>query len=79
MRESGDVLEVGVFEEGGVLEAVAKKTVEGYVGHPDEADFEGKGMIGRVAHEQECEGESQSVGEVVEGCAYALVKEVAEH
>jgi len=50
VRESGDVLEVGVFEEGGVLEAVAKKTVEGYVGHPDEADFEGKGMMGRVAH-----------------------------
>ena len=61
------MLEVGVFEEGGVREAVAKKTVEGYVGHPDEADFEGKGMIGRVAHEQEREWKRQGVGEVVEG------------
>jgi hypothetical protein len=74
-----DVLEVGVFEEGGVFEAVAEETVGGYVGSPDETDFEGQGMMGRVAHEQECQGEGQGVGEVVEGCACAWVEEVAEH
>ena len=45
-----DVLEVGVFEEGGVFEAVAEEAVEGYVGCPDEGDgLEWPGMMGRVA------------------------------
>ena len=32
----GDVLKVGVFEVGGVFEAVAEEAVEGDVGCPDE-------------------------------------------
>jgi hypothetical protein len=30
---SGDALEVGVFEEGGIFEVVAEKAVEGDVGN----------------------------------------------
>ena len=49
----GDVLEVGVFEEGGVFEAVAEEAIEGDVGCPDEGDGCGHSPVLEVAEEEE--------------------------
>jgi hypothetical protein len=76
---SGDVLEVGVLEEGGVFEAVAKEAVGGDVGCPDEGQGEGQAPVKDVAGEEEREREGYGVNEVV-GCgADADVDEVTEH
>ena len=71
------MLQVGVFEEGGVFEAVAEETVEGYVGDPDEGD--GELPMEKIADEQESEWECEGVDEVVEGGSELRVEEVAEH
>jgi len=73
----GDVLEVGVFEEGRVFEAVAEEAVEGDVGCPDEG--EGLVPVLEVADEEEGEREGEGVGEVVDCGAEVDVDEVAEH
>ena len=70
MAAGGDVLEVGVFEEGWVFEAVAEEAVEGDVGCPDEGDGFGASVpVLDVAGEEEGEREGEGVGEVVGGGA----------
>jgi hypothetical protein len=45
----GNVLEMGVFEVGGVLEAVAQETVSGDVGCPDQGDGFGQVLMLDIA------------------------------
>ena len=73
------MLEVSVFEEGGVFQAVAEEAVEGYVGGPDEGDGGGSGPVVEIAAEEEDEGKGQGVGEVVGCCSYFGVEEITEH
>ena len=73
------MLEVGVFEDGWIFEAVAEEAVDGYVGGPDERDGQSYRPVLEVAGEEKSEGEREGVGEVVGGGAEAGVGEVAEH
>lgn len=55
--ESGYVLEVGVLEQCGVLQAEPEEAVQGDVGGPDERQLDGERVVLDVAGEQECEWE----------------------
>jgi hypothetical protein len=75
----GEVLQVGVLEEGGIFEAEAEEAVQGDVGDPDERERGGKGPVEEIAEEQEGEGKGEGVDEVVGGGSEAGVEEVADH
>jgi hypothetical protein len=73
------MLEVSVFEEGGVFEAITQEAVEGYVGDPDECDCYEELMLSGVGDEKEDERENEGVAEVVDGRSDARIGKVAEH
>ena len=59
------MLEVSVFEEGGVFKAVTQEAVEGYVGDPDEGDCYEDWVIGGIGDEEESDWKDEGVGEIV--------------
>jgi hypothetical protein len=76
---SGDVLEVSVFEEGGVFEAVAQETIEGDVGDPYEGYGRSRLPVQEIACEEKGDGEPEGVSEVISCGAEARVDQVAGH
>jgi len=72
------VLEVGVFEVGGVFEAETEEAVEADVGGPDEGDRERLRFCGEEGDGEQCGGSEISVGEIVESGAEADVAEIAQ-
>ena len=75
----GNVLKVGVLEEGGVLESVAEEPVEGYVRDPDERERGGDVPVEQITGEQESQGKCEGVDEIVEDGSEARVQEIADH
>jgi hypothetical protein len=73
------MLEMRVFEAGGVFEAEAKEAVEPDVRGPDQDDRKELRFDGRVADDEKNGGGHVSVGQVVESRAEADVGEIAEH
>jgi hypothetical protein len=73
------VLEVGVFEKGGIFEAVAEEAIESDVGCPDYGDGRGEGPVLDIAGQEKNKGKSKGVGEVVGGGSDEWIDEVAEH
>jgi hypothetical protein len=73
-----DVLEVGVFEVGGVVEAKAEESVEADVGGPDECDGREVRLGGEVGDHEQDRGSEISVREIVESSAEADIGEIPE-
>ena len=69
-----DVLEVGVLEKSGVLEAVAEQAVHGDVCDPDEGERRGELPVHEICREQEREGKREGVDEIVEGGSETRVR-----
>jgi hypothetical protein len=74
-----DVLEVGVFKVGRVLEAESEKAVETHVGGPDEGDREELWLGGEVGDGEQDPRSEISVGKIIDSGADADVGEIAEH
>jgi hypothetical protein len=59
------MLEMGVFEEGGVFEAVTQYSVDGDVGDPNESNCYEDWVIGWIGDEEESEWKDEGMGEIV--------------
>jgi len=73
------MLEVGVFEEGGIFEAVAQEAVEGDMADPDKGDRNQQWLMWAIGDCEQKKGHAVGVSEVVDGGASSWIDEVAEH